>query len=494
MKASFLRRLVQGGGLSLVKLATGLVKIKLLALALGVEGVGLLSLGLQFQAMAVALVSMSLAVGVINLGRPNWVADDARAAGAVLGTALALVGLNVLLFFGGVALFTGLKGTPLGDVRSVGLGGLGPAGLWSLALAAAVVSFANVLWEGMSFLTDHFNVYVRSNIVAALGDALLFSLGAWWFGLPGALLASLLGSLVLFGAYTLLSRRTLATRRILAHLSVDRARIAPLLSYSALMLGSTALGQVCVFGARAHLTATAGEAANGYLQVVTALAAYLLPFVMTGVWGHLHPMAAASGDSTEARGELRRTLLVSMRLGSAGCVAVVVGAPLLVQLVYTREFLAAQPMIPVYFAGELAYMFLSVLGAYLLAVGHKRAYFVGYGTYHLLLLAGVVMLTTSFGPWGYVLSHGLAAGLVALLAVVSGLRSGLLDAGTLKTLGICALAATACCALDYREVVMPLPGLALRASWLLGPLVALAIIAPMLRPALQRQRPRAAST
>ena len=105
MKTDFFRRLVQGGGLSLVKLVTGLAKIKVLAALLGVDGLGLLSLALQFQATAVGLVSMSLAVGVINIGRPLWVRDDTDAAGAVLGTALSIVAINALLFLAAFALF-----------------------------------------------------------------------------------------------------------------------------------------------------------------------------------------------------------------------------------------------------------------------------------------------------------------------------------------------------------------------------------------------------
>ncbi len=484
MKSNLLQRVVQGGGLSLVKLATGLLKIKVLASVLGVEGIGLLSLGLQFQATAVALVSMSLAVGVINLGRAPWVANDADAAGAVLGTALALVATNAVVFLLGLALLA-----PALDSRWVQA--LAPhGGLWPLALAAVVVSFANVLWEGLSFLVDRFDVYVRSNIVGAVADALLFSVGAWLYGLQGALVASLLGSLVLFATYTLFTSSAPATRQILARLHVDRRRIRPLLSYSVLMLGTTAMGLASIFSARAHLTSVAGESANGYLQVVTALAAYLLPFVMTGVWGHLHPLAAGSGDTDAARQELRRTLTASLRLGSAGCIAVVVAAPLLVRLVYTSAFLEAQPFIPVYFAGELAFMVVSVLGAYLLAVGHKGAYLLGYVLYHAILLAGVVSTAGTLGAWAYVLAHGLGAGMVALLALAHALRTGLLDAGTIKTVGACVAAAAACCALDFRGALLPIGGLGLRASWLLGPVLIVLMLQPYLRPAWQRLRLR----
>ena len=66
-------RLMQGGGLSLIKLVCGVLKLKVTATALGVDGLGLFSLLLQFQLAAAALISMGIAVGVINLGRPAFV-------------------------------------------------------------------------------------------------------------------------------------------------------------------------------------------------------------------------------------------------------------------------------------------------------------------------------------------------------------------------------------------------------------------------------------
>ena len=474
MKPDFLRRLVQGGGLSLVKLVTGLAKIKVLAALLGVEGLGLLSLALQFQATAVGLVSMSLAVGVINIGRPLWVRDDAEAAGAVLGTALSIVAINALLFLAAFALFQyAFDGAVISSFEAHG-----PGLLWLIALAAVVVSFANVLWEGLSFLVDRFDVYVRTNIVASFFDAILFSGGAWLFGLKGALVASLFSSLSLFAIYTVFSARAPAVRRILVQIGVARHWVRPLFSYSVLMLTTTAVGLACMFFARAYLTATSGEAANGYLQVVTALAAYMLPFVMTGVWGHLHPTAAASGDSEIARLELRRTLVASMRLASAGCVAVVVGAPLLVQLVYSSAFLAARQYIPVYFAGELCFILVSVMGVYLLAVGKKWAYFIGYTLYHATLLGGVVWLAESAGPWAYVIAHMAGATLVAVPAIAYGLRSSMLDAPTLKTVAICTGAAAICCWLDYLQVSLDLMLVSIRASWLLGPVLILFVLYP----------------
>lgn len=482
MKTAFLRRLAQGSSLSLVKLVAGLFKIKVLALLLGVEGLGLLSLGLQFQATAVALVSMSLAVGVINLGRPLLVEDDAKAAGAVLGTALALVAVSAVSFLIVFALFhQAIVGSGLGKLQATGTGLI-----WPLALAAVVVSFANVLWEGLSFLVDRFDIYVRTNMTGALSDALLFAGGAWLFGLKGALFASLISSLVLFLVYTLFSAKSPVARKILAHLSVTGLWVRPLFSYSVLMLASAATGLAALFLARAHLTSVAGEAANGYLQVATALAAYLLPFVMTGVWGHLHPAAAASGDTGEARVELRRTLTTSMRLAAAACVSVVIGAPVLVQLVYTRAFLEAWQYFSVYFIGELFFMFISVLGVYLLAVGNKRAYFFGYILYHGILLAGVWIAAGVFGTWSYVVSHVAAAALVAAIAIGYGLRSGMLNMATLRPVGAYVLTAAIVCSMDHQRLGINVASVQVQVSWILGPIVIAFLMLPFLLRLMQR--------
>lgn len=477
MSEGLFRSLFQGGGLSLVKLLCGLAKVKVLAVVLGVEGVGLLSLGLQFQATAVGLVSMSLAVGVINLGRPHFVAGNHKEAGAILGTALSLVATNAIVFLAGIALFSGSATGWVfaGDASTHG------GGIWPLALAAIVVSFTNVLWEGMAFLVDRFDIYVRANLTAAICDVALFSLGAWLYGVTGAFLASVLSASTLFGIYSVLSRRAPSEGVILGKLGVKRRYARPLLSYSALMIGTTAVGLASVFYARAHLAAVSGAAANGYLQVSTALASYMLPFVMTGVWGHLHPSAAASGDSPEGRIELRRTLLACMRLGAAGCVAVVVAAPLLVQVVYTKAFAAAQALIPGYFIGELCYMFLSAFGVYLLAVGYKRAYFIGYALYHLLLVVSVFALVGRLGPWGYVLAHGIGAGTVALVGGMHAWKRSFLDAGTLRAIATCMVAAFLCCILELKGAAFDLMGSTLHVAWLLGPVAILAIMWPYVR-------------
>ena len=109
-----------GGTLSFARLVAELIRVKVVALALGVGGVGIFSLLQQVNLTGISLVTMSLAVPIINLGRP-WVKDGTpEAAGRIAGTALALVALNALVLI----LVAAVAG---GDVfRHIGTGPLEP--------------------------------------------------------------------------------------------------------------------------------------------------------------------------------------------------------------------------------------------------------------------------------------------------------------------------------------------------------------------------------
>ena len=95
-----------GGTLSFARLIAGLIRVKVVALALGVGGVGIFSLLQQMNLTGLSLVSMCLAIPIINLGRPRVRAGTPEAAGQIAGTALALLGVNALVLIA-VAAITG---------------------------------------------------------------------------------------------------------------------------------------------------------------------------------------------------------------------------------------------------------------------------------------------------------------------------------------------------------------------------------------------------
>jgi O-antigen/teichoic acid export membrane protein len=416
-----------GGALSLTRLLTGLVRVKVLALALGVEGVGIYAILLQLYLTGVATVSMSLAVPIINLGRPRLVAGQIREAGNVAGTALAVVGVNALLL---LLLAAGFGEALLGQL---GVGTPAHGLIWPIALAIVIGSCSGAFWEGMSFLCNRFDIYVRVGMIGAVADMLFVAGAAAVFGLKGAIFAMPLGTAVMFGTYAMLFGRDPTARQLLRNLSAKLSLLPQLFAYSAMMFSTVALTNAGLTYLRSRVLIEAGATANGYLQVVTSLSAYLLAFVMTGFWGHLHARAAAEGDTPAVRQELAKSLDLGMLISFTGCGVAVVMAPFIIPLFYSHQFAGAANELIVYMPGELCFQLMSMMIAYQLTVNFRRIYLALNLGYVVLLVALGTLLIPEFGGIGYVAAHVTASVLMLGSAGVLSWRRGQVSGRFLMT-------------------------------------------------------------
>jgi O-antigen/teichoic acid export membrane protein len=401
-----------GGALSFARLLSGLVRVKVLALAIGVTGVGIFSLLAQVNLTATGLVSMSLAVPIINLGRPLIQNRKAAEAGVVAGTALALVTTNAIILVALAALFRNQA------FAALGLGSLDPMLVWPLLLSIVIAGYSTTFWEGMSFVADRFDAYVKVGIAAAFVDMIATAAAAWFYGLRGAILVMPIGSLTFLGAYALLLARDPIVRQVLRNLSVSVRQLAPLLTYSAMMFGTVWLTNAGLTFTRAKVLVEAGTDANGYLQVVTSISAYMLAFVTTGFWGHLHPRASAAGDTKEVRGELDQALRLGLLMAFTGCGLAVALADYLVPLFYSGQFGPSVQLLIAYMPGELCYQLLFLLTAYQLTISRRRRYLTwSLGYIGLLTLVALVAIPR-FGAAGYVGGHIIAS---VTMLIVTGL-------------------------------------------------------------------------
>ncbi len=457
-----MRQLREGALLSASKLLCGVLKIKVIALALGVQGVGLLSLAMQFQGTALTFISLSLAVVIINQGRTFMEQGDPRRSGQVLGTGIAIMSASAGVF---VALAFMLNwGFQLG-----GRIGIDSFVLVAVAISAFVMAASSVVWESTCFLIDKYPVYVRVNIISAFVDSVVIALGAWFYGVDGALYALLLTSVAQFVVYYFLVVRDEGARELLGNLRVERTLLLPMFRQCLSVQATSILVQLSPLLARGHIILVKGNVENGYLQVGTALAAYLLPFVMNGVWGHLHPYVAANGDSAESRKELSATLEKVMPMAALACVFVVVASPFLISVFYTGDFLPARRLMVFYFAAEVMFIGLSVLTAYVVAAKMYLYCFAAYAIYHVILLSCVFMFSNEFGSMSYVLGHIIGVSLLSAVSMIWGVRSGTLSIGLVKKIGLVVLVAETCILFEAFDVfLLENP---VRVAWYLFPLM-----------------------
>lgn len=456
-KTKISTRLQQGAWLSLAKLVLGLLKIKLLAILIGVEGVGILSLALQFQSTAVTLVAMTFAVAIINLGRPFVVQFQFLEAGEIVGTALSIVTLNAVIF---VAFFSVFH-----DV--INIQPLHPNSqllITAVVVSAIISAYSIVIFESMAFLIDRYDIYVKVNIASSLFDVLVLSFGAWYFGVKGAIFAILINSVIQLLLYFIFMRKVKSFSKVLRNFNPRKIWVKPLFGQIFGLQFTALLVQISPLVGRAHIVAVSGEAVNGYLQVVTALAAYLLPFTMNGVHGHLHPFVAARGDVDESRQEFRATLLKLLPLSATICILMVLIAPLLLPIVYTKDFLPAQSYFKIYLLAEILTFPLSVISIYLIAIKNNKLCFIGHGLYHALLLLMVFLGVYNLSGFSYVFGHLIATMAVTVVAIVWGLKTGLFDYSFLVAVGCPVIIAEICIILEIFEI--DLRGTGLHISWL----------------------------
>ena len=411
MSGSVGTTMASGGLLSLVRLGTGVVRVKILALALGASGVGIYSILLQVYLTALPLVSMGLAIPIINLGRRHVVSGDYTEAGSIAGTALAFVAFNGVL----VAIAGALFGPAL--FAELGVATAAKGLVWPVFIATLFGALSGSFWEGLSYLCDRFDAYVRVGIITAVGEMLFVALAAWFYGLRGAIVAMPIGPLVMFAAYWLTLRSDANARQVLKALSIRISHLPSLLAYSAMMFGAGALINIGVTYLRSRVLVETGAATNGYLQVATSMSAYILSFVTTGFYGHLHARAAASGDTAEVRAELDKALRLGLLIAFSGCGAAAVLADFLIPLFYSGEFRPAVQVLTAYMPGELCYQLLLLLMGYQLTVNHRRRYLAWGVGYVGVLTAVGLMAIPDFGAFGYVAAHTLAAFLMLSIAL-----------------------------------------------------------------------------
>jgi O-antigen/teichoic acid export membrane protein len=415
--------MASGGVLSFARLLSGVIRVKVLALALGVSGVGIYALMLQLYLTGIAVASMSLAVPIINLGRKPVVAGDDREAGSIAGTALAVVCLNCLL----LAIFAALFGKDL-------LGWMGISAdtdrlILPLTLAVIFGAMSGAFWEGMSYLCDRFDAYVKVGVISAVTDMIFISSGALLFGLRGAIFGLPFGPIALFVSYSFFVGRDPTARRVLRNLSLRAQQLPRLLTYSAMMFTAVATTQIGLTFLRSRVLVEGGASANGYLQTATSLAAYTLAFVMTGFWGHLHAHAAAAGDTAEVRTELGQALRLGLFIAFTGCGSAAVLADFLIPLFYSSNFAPGTQVLTAYMPGELCFQLFSMLVAYQLTVSLRRLYLGLSLGYILVLAAAGALLIPIMGGMGYAAAHNIASFGILISAIAFAWRRRQIDSG-----------------------------------------------------------------
>ena len=175
---------------------------------------------------------------------------------------------------------------------------------------------------------------------------------------------------------------------------------------------------LAAFLMRTLLLHQAGDANLGQYHASFALAAILGPIVANGIWGHFYPQVCAASDPAKCR-ELVTTVASFALLALVPMfIALVIGAPILVRVLFTAEFTDVVLYLPLQVASELLLQFSTIPSFLLLGRDFRFSYMLSRAIYPALLVGLGFGLLRENGVEGLLWAQVIAALASLLVGVV----------------------------------------------------------------------------
>lgn len=357
-----------GASASIVLL--GIVRAKVNAVALGTSGMGIIGQANYLSTWVGSIATLGLSTGCIRALAAARARSDQEGERAVAHLAVivpASIGVVVAVF---AAAFSRELATEM----------LGSASLWWVAVLAMMSVPLNLISGGVATVLqgrEQISRHARINATsAALNTVLVVGL-VLTMGLAGAALGVLLTSVVGL-VVTLYVARDAVGHAIGLPWRLPSRAVS--LSIAQLGLASLVLGVTSTTSdvlVRSRIVGMLSVATVGIYQPVFAISnQYLLVFV--GAIGvYLFPTLTRlleSGAVGEAEQELDRGLRMMLYLFTPIILAIVVLAPYVVSVLYSRAFLPAVLPLRVQLVGDVLKLCAYAVGAVLLPLGHTKSW------------------------------------------------------------------------------------------------------------------------
>lgn len=373
------------------RLLAALVIVKLVAWLAGPEGVGRLG-----QFMSLMSLLAVLAGGGISAGIVKYVAEyrhDAQKLARLLAAALwyalcasCLMGCVALLISRQLSLWL------LGDARYENL-------IRILAIAQLGIALANYILAVINGFMD----VRRLAFIQVLGSVLSVAMAlglSHWLHLYGALLALVMGQLLLLVVGLSVWRRSPYFQRSMLRMHFDREMSTKLAAFSVMTLTSALLPPLINIAVRNHLAQQSGWEQVGYWQAVSKVSDAYLLFLTTAINIYYLPKLAATHDRAVLMSELRNAYRYLLPAVIVLALLVYAVRGWVTRLLFSADFASANALYAPQLLGDVLKIASFVLSYLMLAKAMTRLFVVSECVFALSYLALVYVFTASFGLIG----------------------------------------------------------------------------------------------
>jgi antigen flippase len=319
------------GGSSLLNIAIGIVRTKIMAMLLGPSGVGLMGLYGSILELATSIAGMGInSSGVRQIAEAVGVGEAERVARA----AVVLRRISILLGLLGAALLAGFSGL----VSTVTFGSDRYATAITLLSIAVFFNLLSAgqgaLLQGMRRISD----MAKMGILGTLFGAVISITVVYFLREKGVVL-----SLVLIAAISLItswwySRKIHVPKPTISASQVGQEAAAMFKLGFAFMAGSLLMSGAA-YVVRLIIVRKIGFDAAGLYQAAWALGGLYIGFILQAMGADFYPrLTAIARDNSECNRIVNEQAHVSLLLAGPGVAGTLTFAPLVIAVFYTAKF------------------------------------------------------------------------------------------------------------------------------------------------------------
>lgn len=356
------------GGSSVVTIAVGIVRTKLMALLLGTAGFGLMGIFGSIADLTRSIAGMGInSSGVRQIAEAVGTGEEERIARTVIvlrrvSLVLGLVGAALLVVFcRQVSVLT------FGNDDHVAA-----VALLSLAVLFRTVSDSQgALIQGMRRVSDLANMTI---IGAVVGTILCLPFVYFWRadGVVPSLVAIAMMSLVINWCYS----RKVKVRAPKMTMAQIGSEAGTLLKLGFAFMASGLLMMGCAYAIRMIVVRDLGFEAAGYYQAAWSMGGLYVGMILQAMGADFYPrLTGVAKDRAECNRLVNEQAEISLLLAGPGVLATLTCAPLVLHLFYTSEFSAAVGLLRWICLGMALRVISWPMGFIILAQGRQRPFF-----------------------------------------------------------------------------------------------------------------------
>lgn len=352
------------GGTQVLVYLISLLKNKAAAVLLGPSGVGLVGLYTSATSMVAVAAGLGLNASGVREVADAAAGEDPERIGRVTLTLRRLCWLSGAIgWLVTIALAWPLSRWTFGSTdKAFDIMLLG-----STVMLGAIAGGQVALLQGMRRIAD----LAKVNLLCVVAGTIISVALYVWAGVrgivPALILAALASTLInwTFARKVKLERSSL-TWRDTFHQAGPLLRLGLALMWNGLLVTAVA------FLARALVVREAGLDASGLYQAAWTISGMFSGFILSAMSADFYPrLAGVSGDNAALRRLVNEQTEVGLLLALPGIVGTLVFAPLLLELLYTSQFVPAADLLPWFLAGVFVQVISWPIGFVLLAKSHS---------------------------------------------------------------------------------------------------------------------------